>query len=617
MDIRDKVPIKNRLHFKIALFVILTIIIIFGLFASYQLFSYRQKLTDMEIESSEELGRTLTSSLEIAMLNSDINSIQYSINQVSRNDNIIRVLLLNSESEVKASSQKELIGRQLSLQDEGCRNCHSADGPLRISTEISLDDEEMLRVVTPIVNKPLCFSCHGDKAKINGILVIDHSLGTIKSEIVSNLKLAGGMALVSVLLMMLLFRWYIRRQVINRIVYLESLARRVVGNELDLDIELKGKDELTSLACSFNDMKKTLKLSMQKIDNHRNYLTHLLENLIDGILIIDDQNRAVFINKSLRDILEIDGDILRTGDKVDFQNKPLNHLIPVGRLIGLSREQGAPVKEVIRLQVSPTRQKHIEIHTGKILLPPWLKPEIIVVIRDITARVMFEGQIYQAEKLSTIGRLAAGIAHEINNPMASILTCAEGLLKQESMADNEKLEYLNIIKNSARRCKVITQKLLDFSAASTMKKEVIRLGEILKEAISLLQFEATSKKVRINIAETGVLPEIVGCKDSLVQVFVNLILNAIQAVDSGGDVSVKMDVEPDMARVMVEDNGPGISDENLTRVFDPFFTTKPVGLGTGLGLSVSQGIVKNHGGEIKILQNRNGLTSISVSLPLA
>jgi signal transduction histidine kinase len=230
---------------------------------------------------------------------------------------------------------------------------------------------------------------------------------------------------------------------------------------------------------------------------------------------------------------------------------------------------------------------------------------------------MFEGQIYQAEKLSTIGRLAAGIAHEINNPMASILTCAEGLLKQESMADNEKLEYLNIIKNSARRCKVITQKLLDFSAASTMKKEVIRLGEILKEAISLLQFEATSKKVRINIAETGVLPEIVGCKDSLVQVFVNLILNAIQAVDSGGDVSVKMDVEPDMARVMVEDNGPGISDENLTRVFDPFFTTKPVGLGTGLGLSVSQGIVKNHGGEIKILQNRNGLTSISVSLPLA
>jgi signal transduction histidine kinase len=417
--------------------------------------------------------------------------------------------------------------------------------------------------------------------------------------------------------MMFLFRWYIKRQVLNRVIYLETLARKVDGDLLDVDIELKGRDELASLARSFDNMKNSLRVSMRKIENHRNYQAHLLENLIDGILIIDDTGRAAFINKSFYDILELKKESLKEGDRVDFENESLQRLSPIGRLTASAEKQNLTIKETTKLRISRDRDKHLEIHVSKLMLPPWLKPEIIVVVRDITTRVMIESQVYQAEKLSTIGRLAAGIAHEINNPMASILTCAEGLLKQDTMADNGKREYLNIIKDSARRCKIITQKLLDYSAASTMKKDVIKLGEVLKEAVSLLQFEATSKKVRIIIAVPEVLPEIVGCNDSLVQVFVNLILNGIQAVDSGGEVNIKVEVEPDKVSVMVEDNGPGISEENLPRVFDPFFTTKPVGLGTGLGLSVSQGIVKGHGGEIGILKNRNGLTSILVSLPLA
>jgi len=289
MDTKEKVSITDRLHFKIALFVILTIIVIFGLFSAYQIFSYRRKLTNMEIDSSEKLGRTLTSSLEIAMINSDINSIQYSISEVSKNEDIVRVFLLNMEGVVKASSQNEMIGLQLGKYSKGCGNCHDVKMDSPSPTAILLDAEDVLRVVTPIINKPLCYSCHGDVASLNGVLILDHSLHTIKAEIVSNLKLAGGIALISVLVMMFLFRWYIKRQVINRIVYLESLARRVVNNELDLDIELAGRDELASLANSFHNMKTTLKLSMQRIDNHRNYLAHLLENLTDGILIINER----------------------------------------------------------------------------------------------------------------------------------------------------------------------------------------------------------------------------------------------------------------------------------------------------------------------------------------
>jgi signal transduction histidine kinase/HAMP domain-containing protein len=617
MSAPQKIRITYRLHFKIALFVILTIIVIFGLFSAYQIFAYRQKLTNMEIESSEELGMTLTSSLEIAMLNSDLPSIQYSLEEISRNENIVRVFLVNEKSVVKASSQEGMTGSRLSTKDAGCRNCHDVDTDCPTSTVVSLGAEEVLRVVTPIENKPQCHSCHGDQTRLNGVLVLDRSLYPVRAEIVSNLKLAGGIAAVSILVMMLMFRWYIKRQVINRVVYLESLARRVVDNELDLDIELGGRDELASLASSFNNMKKTLKSSMQRIDNHRNYLTHMLDSLVDGILIIDDIGRAAFINKSFYEILNMNQSALRIGDTVDFQKKPLDRFMPIGRLITSAKERETTVKEVIRLQISEELQKHLEIHIGELVLPPWLKPEIIVVIRDITVRVMFENQIYQAEKLATIGRLAAGIAHEINNPMASILTCAEGLLKSEKDADNGKHKYLDIIRNSARRCKIITQKLLDYSAASTMKKDIISLGKVLQEAVSLLQFEASGKQVRINTVKPAGMPIVRGCKDSLVQVFVNLILNGIQAVDPDGKVQIRVKMKSDWVDVMIEDNGPGIKEENLTRVFDPFFTTKAVGVGTGLGLSVSQGIVKQHGGKIEIVRSVKGSTTILVSLPIA
>jgi PAS domain S-box-containing protein len=616
MNSSSRVKITQRLHFKIALFVIITIIIIFGLFSIYQIYSYRQKLTDMEIESSEELGRTLTSSLEIAMVNSDIQSIQYSFNEISMGENVIRVFLLNMNGVVKASSQQEMIGTQLNREDEGCRNCHGMDNAFPTSANTSLMTDDILRVVTAVENKPACYSCHGSEARLNGLLILDRSLQPVKSEILSNLKLAGGIALLSVLIMMFLFRWYIKRQVLNRIVYLETLARKVVGDELDVDIELGGSDELASLARSFDNMKNGLKLSMREIENHRSYLAYLLDNLIDGILIIEEPGRAAYINKSFNDILGLDNDSLGVGDRVEFEMEHLKRFSDFGRLIDSVEKQNTTIIETLKFRTSGDGEKYLEIHAGKLMLPPQLKPEIIMVVRDITARVIMENQVYQAEKLSTIGRLAAGLAHEINNPMASILTCAEGLLKADARKVDDSSKYLKIIRESARRCKMITQKLLDYSSLSKMKKESVDLDVVLREAVSLLQFEADNMKVKINITKPAEIPSITGNKDSLIQVFVNLILNGIQSVGLEGSVNIVVGLDGDCINISVQDDGPGISEENSNRIFDPFFTTKPVGIGTGLGLSVSQGIAKQHGGSIELINNTPGLTTFLVSLPL-
>ncbi|MFQ6008801.1 MAG: PAS domain-containing sensor histidine kinase, partial [Candidatus Zixiibacteriota bacterium] len=451
--------------------------------------------------------------------------------------------------------------------------------------------------------------------KLNGLLVLDRTLQPIRAEFYSSIKRAALVATLSILVMMLLFRWYIRKQVISRVAYLESLARRVVNNELDLDIKLSGTDELASLARSFNNMKGSLRLSIQEIERHRNYLTNLLNNLIDAILIIDDSNKVVFANKSLTTVLGPVFQSCQPGDKVDQLLQLSDQLTPIKKLIQQVRQQKEAAKGVVRLQLKSGTEKYLEVHVGHLVLPPQRKPEIIIVFRDITTVISFEKQMYQSEKLATLGRLAAGLAHEINNPMASILTCAEGLLKSGPNGSAEQREYLQIIKNSAQRCKMITQKLLDFSAGSNLRKELVDPLEVVKEAVSLLQFEASKRKVTVSIHCEKSIPTISGSRDALVQVFVNLILNSLQAIDDRGKVDIVMQADKSSVDITVKDNGIGISQDNLNHIFEPFFTTKTAG--TGLGLSVSQGIIKQHHGQITIVESRPGRTSIKVTIPIA
>lgn len=610
-------PIRfiHRLHFKVALFVISSIVVIFGLFAVYQLFSYRQKLTAMKVESSELLCQTLTSCLEIAMLNSDLEAIQYSFEKASQNEDIGTVFLLNKGGEVRASSQPGMIGSVLTRQDPGCRECHSASGQSPLSETIKKQGEPFLRIVTPIENKVQCHSCHGDTARWNGVLVLDQSLDPVHAEFMANVKLAGIVATAAVLIMMFLFRWYIKRQIISRLEYLESLARRVTDNELPFDIELPGNDELSSLANSLNNMKNSLHLSLRAAEDHRSYLSHLLDNLIDGILIVTGQKKVAFINSSFVHVLGIDKNAVRSGDTLHFDRSPLNEFPHLLTIIEEAQASDVPIKQTLKFESSGVTPKYLEIHAGVLSLPPRRESETIVVVRDITSRVIIENQVYQSEKLATVGRLAAGIAHEINNPMASIMTCAEGLLKREPGNRNAR-EYLDIIKSSAQRCKMITQKLLDYSAAPTSSTNPVRLADVLQESVSLLRFEAQRQSVRIAVHPAAPHATVAGSKDSLVQVFVNLLLNGIQATKTGGEITVTMSESNGHVDVLVNDNGVGIDATHREKVFEPFFTTKPIGTGTGLGLSVSQAIVAKHGGTIALLESRKGFTSIRVSLPL-
>ncbi len=246
---------------------------------------------------------------------------------------------------------------------------------------------------------------------------------------------------------------------------------------------------------------------------------------------------------------------------------------------------------------------------------------VITVGEDVTARVEANRAVARAEKLAAIGRLAAGVVHEINNPLATISACAEALESRvrggafDSSAEVEDLrEYLALIRSEAFRCKAITNGLLDFSRARAGQYVPVNLSGVIHSAARLLAHQRRGEKIEIRI-EAGEAIHVSGDEGQLQQAVIALATNAIDAMPGGGRLTLSVRNEDGRALIEVSDTGIGIPDENLTKIFDPFFTTKEIGRGTGLGLAVCYGIVTEHGGRLDVQSAVGVGTTFTISLP--
>lgn len=263
----------------------------------------------------------------------------------------------------------------------------------------------------------------------------------------------------------------------------------------------------------------------------------------------------------------------------------------------------------------------------------------IVIVSSLTARYMtklierrdkeaekLNRQLSQARKLASVGELAAGVAHEINNPLAVIMT--ETMVMRELTADEKDIRQqfrddlfnsLSQIDGQIQRCAHITQNLLNFSRRISSASEFVDINSVLKDVTGFVDRKALSCGVKVSLNLEQNLPELKTDRFELEQVFLNLINNAIDANEGGSEGSVNIVSRLDPVRkgviVSVADTGTGISDDNLDRLFDPFFTTKPPGRGTGLGLSISYSIVKHLGGEITVQSELGRGAVFSIFLP--
>jgi two-component system NtrC family sensor kinase len=250
---------------------------------------------------------------------------------------------------------------------------------------------------------------------------------------------------------------------------------------------------------------------------------------------------------------------------------------------------------------------------------------VITVGEDITARVNANRAVARTEKLAAVGRLAAGVVHEINNPLATIAACAEALESRAdegvygTSADVEDLrEYLRLIRGEAFRCKQITNGLLDFSRARPVEHAPVSVAEVVESAARLLMHQKRGVSIRIDVELAEHLPLVSGDMGQLQQAVIILAENGIDAMPQGGTLTLRTFQEPEddsAVRIEVRDSGHGIPAEIRERIFDPFFTTKEVGRGTGLGLAVCYGIVTEHGGRITVDSTAGHGTAFQISLP--
>lgn len=226
-------------------------------------------------------------------------------------------------------------------------------------------------------------------------------------------------------------------------------------------------------------------------------------------------------------------------------------------------------------------------------------------------------QIIHTRKIASLGTLVSGTAHELNNPINNIVLTIDTIVGGRKITEERRAELLDDILRQALRASKIVKNLLDFSRAETSGFNHLNLEEVLKETIRIATNQIIISNVRLNEKIATDLPEIKGNRQGLQQVFLNIITNAVQAMQNGGDLTVRLISENgSKIKVSIQDTGTGIPEEHLPNIFDPFFTTKEVGKGTGLGLSVSFGIIKKHGGQILVESKVNKGTTFTVVLPV-
>ena len=238
-------------------------------------------------------------------------------------------------------------------------------------------------------------------------------------------------------------------------------------------------------------------------------------------------------------------------------------------------------------------------------------------VQDITEKKEKEIRLIMSERLAALGQMASGIAHEINNPLATIAVCAEGLLNRmkKGRFETELFEgYLKIIEEEIIRCKSITTGMLSFVREKTYEKKDIDVNCILDKTLELIGFQGRLKKVEV-IKEYKEIPVIQGSEGELRQVFLSIVVNALDDMEDSGTLTLETGIEDDLIFIKISNTGPGIPSELISRIFDPFFTTKSEKGGVGLGLSIARKIITNHNGNINVISEKGKSTTFKITLP--
>ncbi len=586
-------PFYHSLRFKMTFGVILILLVVMSVVFIVQYNWFRREMIERLGLSATPLSDVIKGSLKHAMATRNLEEINQIVANVSKQKGVIKVFVVDKQGAIRISPRAEDLGRRLTLDEATCQICHRIQAENRNKTVIFKVEggERIFRNVNPIANEPECYGCHGSRDKLIGVLISDFSMTEVDARLASKFREMLVSLVTTILVTVATISFTMNRLIIGRLERFVRATKLLGRGRLDQEVQPEGADEIGELAVSFNEMLENLRRA-REIRQRKELLENVLETVKESIIVYDPDGTILSFSRGAEETFRVSA--------TEVLGKPYT-VLGEGRGEIFDRVRaGSFTTGEVRLRSRdgryfPTLMSVVPLRNERHELLAFVE-----ITRDLTEERLkgrLQQQLMQSEKLAATGQLAAGVAHELNNPLGNILLYGKLLLEELEPTDPRARNLQHVVEN-ALRCKRIVKSLLDYAKESEVHMTVQDLNEIAESTVQMLQNEMRLRDIVCQLHLAPGLPRVSCDRNQVQQVLINLIQNAIQVVEDRGQIQVRTTPGADgrVVRIIVTDNGPGILPEVVPRIFEPFFTTKPSG--TGLGLSICYGIVERHHGRI-------------------
>jgi len=503
------------------------------------------------------------------------------------------------------------------------------------------DENRYFMHFRPVKFRTSCFHCHGDPEKAPATIIdtygekrgffrkADKVIGVIsvglsveKSLIkVKETAISVFISIFpSILLLYAIISVFFNRIIVQNLKNLVEIFRTTLKDEknvplLEVSQSMDEIDELTSATESIAEQLRANRIQLEnyaaQILQSKELLQSVFDGIADPVILMTCDGRIRMVNNAF---------LKRYDMKIDqivhhrFDDLPDPTQCPVSRCKSI-------IEQAPKIPVS----KQVQLDSGEIFFIYFYPimdensqlDSLVCYVKDITEQKQLELKMQQTEKMVSMGQLAAGVAHELNNPLGVIL-CHLDLLKDNPRLTDDMHSDLKIIERHTGNCKIIISDLLNFARQSKTFKEIVSINMIINDVIAIATKQLEKQNIHISFEQDEAIPHFELDINRMRQVMLNLLLNSCHAVSQNGHISIRSSYSKadNNCVITVEDDGYGIRSENIDKIFDPFFTTKETGEGTGLGLSISYGIIKDHEGDIQVSVTSTGMTRFTIILPL-
>jgi signal transduction histidine kinase/HAMP domain-containing protein len=581
--------LRSSLRVRAAAGVVLALAAAIALVFLLQYRWLHREAVDRISASASSLSDIIKAGLEHTMQSRDHAALEAILAEARRHEDVAGVFVVDKTGVIRVSANPADVGRQIPLADPTCQVCH-ATGPQGRSHTVILpaaSGERVFRNVNPIANGPRCAGCHAGSGALNGVLITDLSMRQLDARLLASrrdmliaLVVAIGAAGVAITLVL-------DRLVIARVRTMGAAIARLASGRLDATIPVGARDEIGAVGAAFNDLVERLRRA-NTVRERKELLESVLNHIADAVLVFAPDASLMAVNRAGEHMLDASPGPARGRDVLGPGQ---------GELLMRTARAGPFVTELTLHAAGRTfpARLHVIRLEGEAGAPL----ATVAIVHDLTAeraREDLHAQLVDAEKLAAVGRLAAGVAHELNNPLGNLLLHAK-LLQEDGDDPAAREGNARRVVDNALRCKAVVRALLDYARPAAVERRWTSVDDLVRVALGAVAPDAAARNAVCRTRAAPDLPRIWCDRYQIEQVLVNLLQNAVDAIDEHGHVVVFADADgPDAVILGVEDDGPGIPEEMAARVFEPFYTTKH--RGTGLGLSIARTIVEGHRGRM-------------------